>query len=221
MSDSPLPKLQVLGNLQRGLLFVISAPAGTGKTTLVERLVASDPSIVESISYTTRSPRPGEEQGGHYFFIDEAQFKQKIAEGEFLEYARIYGDYYGTSKKWVEQERSKGKHVILVIDTQGAMLLKGRVEACFLFLLPPSFDELRQRLTQRKTETAEHIERRLNWSKKEFMAVGYYDYLIINDDIDVAYEVMRSIIIAEEHKARWILTNPLCPAYLNELSSSL
>lgn len=214
--------LKPLGNLEKGLLFVLSAPAGTGKTTLVQRLVASDEKIIESISYTTRAARPGEQEGDHYYFIDEPLFRRKVEQGEFLEHACLYGCHYGTSRSWVEEQRACGRHVILVIDTQGALQLRqDKVEGCFIFLLPPSLEELKERLHLRKTESLEVIERRLDWSKHEFLAVGHYDYLIINDDIDVAYEVLRSIIIAEEHRAAWMLSNPRCPSYLKTLSSML
>lgn len=189
-----------MGTLAKGLLFVVSAPAGTGKTTLVQMLVDELPKVVMSVSYTTRSPRPGEIAGKHYNFISEDEFKKKIADGDFLEYAQIYGFYYGTSKKWVAEQQAKGKHVVLVIDTQGGLQLKGRVPAVFIFITPPSLEVLRERLTNRKTESQEVIEQRLNWSKKEINDAQYYDYQIINDDLDTAYQVLKDIVIAEEHR---------------------
>lgn len=194
-SDQPL-----LGSCSRGRLFVLSAPAGTGKTTLVQKLVEEFPSVVQSISYTTRKPRAQEVTGDHYFFISKAEFEAKIAEHEFLEYVLLYGDYYGTSKVWVESMLSQGKHLFLVIDTQGALQLMDSVEACFIFVKPPSLEILKQRLLERKSETEESLNNRLSWAEKEMEAVHYYDYAFCNDNLDSAYQILRSIVIAEEHK---------------------
>lgn len=191
---------KVLGNLNRGLLFIVSAPAGTGKTTLVHKLVAEFPCVVESISCTTRLPRAGEIQDVHYHFMDAAEFERKIEDGDFLEYVVLYGKYYGTQRSWVEKRLNEGKHVILVIDTQGGLQLKGKVAATFIFIQPPSVDVLRQRLTDRQTENKEGIEQRLGWAKKEIADGLQYDYQIINDHLDTAYQVLRSILIAEEHR---------------------
>ena len=194
--------MHLLGNLKRGLVFVLSAPAGTGKTTLVEMLVKEFPCVIQSISYTTRAKRPQEREGGHYNFISVAEFEQKIAAHEFLEYVKLYGDYYGTSKLWVEEQLQKGKHVFLVIDTQGALQLMESLEACFIFLKPPSLEVLRERLMHRKTDAEEALQKRLSWAAKELGAAHYYQYLIINDQLDIAYQALRSIVIAEEHKQR-------------------
>lgn len=194
-------KTKLLGKRERGLVFVVSAPAGTGKTTLVEMLVQEFPEeVVRSISFTTRPKRPGEVSGVHYFFISEKEFEEKIAQRDFLEYAKIYGNYYGTSYNQVQKLQEQGKDVVLVIDTQGALQLKGRIPAVFVFLMPPSAEVLRDRLTQRQTESQTVIEERLEWSKKELDAVREYDYCIINDDLITAYQVLRSIVIAEAHK---------------------
>lgn len=191
---------KILGNLSKGLAFVISAPAGTGKTTLVSMLHQEFPCVVESVSYTTRKPRSYEIPGVHYHFVTEEEFESKIASNELLEYVRLYGYYYGTSKLWIEQQRQAGKHVILVIDTQGALLLKGKFDAAFIFVVPPSIEELQRRLTLRRTEPPEVIEERLAWVKHELEACRFYDYKIINDDLNTAYQVLRSILIAEEHR---------------------
>lgn len=190
----------VLGSLKRGLLFILSAPAGTGKTTLVQMLMHEFPCVVASISFTTRAPREGEINGVHYNFLTEEEFAQKIVAGEFLEYVRLYGFYYGTSKAWVEKQLEAGKHVILVIDTQGAMKLKGAVQSTSIFIAPPSIEELEHRLMGRQTETTEIIEQRLMWAREELLAQDHYDYRIVNDDLATAYQVLRSILIAEEHK---------------------
>lgn len=193
-------KLKLLGNAERGLLFVLSAPAGTGKTTLVNMLAEEFPCVVPSLSFTTRHPRSGEKHGEHYHFISVEEFDQKVVENEFLEYVQLYGHFYGTSKKWVEEQLSIGKHVVLVIDTQGALQLMGKVPLCSIFLMPPSPDELRRRLKGRKTESESIIEERLEWANQELERCRYYDYCIINDDLNTAYQVLKSILIAEEHK---------------------
>ncbi len=187
---------------KKGLLFVISAPAGTGKTTLVRMLCKEFPSVVESVSFTTRKPRPNEVNGRDYHFIDTAQFERKIGEGEFLEHAQVFGNHYGTSRKFVESEQRQGKHVVLVIDTQGALQLMGKIDAIFVFISPPSLKELRSRLLSRKSETEESLERRLSWAEKEMTLAKKYNYHIVNDDLKTAYDVLRSILIAEEHKNR-------------------
>lgn len=193
-------KSSLVGSRKRGLLFVLSAPAGTGKTTLVQRLVSEFPSVIQSVSFTTRKPRPQEVMGDHYFFISKEEFEKKIADQEFLEYVVLYGDYYGTSKVWVESMLSQGKHLFLVIDTQGALQLMDSVEACFIFIMPPSMEVLKERLEARNSETKESLANRLEWAEKEIEAIHYYDYAFCNDDLDTAYDVLRSIVIAEEHK---------------------
>lgn len=192
----------LIGTKPHGLLFVLSAPAGTGKTTLVERLVSEHPSVVQSISYTTRKRREGERPDAHYCFVTEPEFEKKIQEGEFLEYVRLYGDYYGTSKVWVETQRKLGKHVFLVIDTQGALQLMESLEAAFIFLKPPSIEVLKERLIKRGTETEESIAKRLSWAEKEMEAAHYYDYQVTNGSLETAYRILLSIVIAEEHKTR-------------------
>lgn len=194
---------KVLGNTNRGLLFVVSAPAGTGKSTLVDMLVKEFPDFVaESRSSTTRMPRPGEVDEQHYDFISIEKFEEKIAVGEFLEYAKVFGNYYGTRKEEVDRLLTQGKHVILVIDTQGALKIRQQVGAIFIFISPPTFEELRRRLFKRRTEDEEKIQERLLWAKQEIAMVSHYDYHIINDSLDVTYQVLRSIFIAEEHKRR-------------------
>jgi guanylate kinase len=187
---------------KKGLLFILSAPAGTGKTTLMNMLGGEFNNVIASISYTTRKPREGEEEGKHYFFISKEEFVARIEAGEFLEHVELYGDYYGTSELWVKDKLSQGKHVILVIDTQGAKLLKGKIAVITIFVAPPSIEELKKRLRLRKTESKEVIEKRIAWAKKELIAQKNYDYLIINDDLSIAYQALRSILIAEEHRIR-------------------
>jgi len=191
---------KLLGNLKNGLIFVISAPAGTGKTTLVQMLAQEFPEITNSISCTTRKPRAGEVSGDHYHFLTREDFERRIAAGEFLEYVELYGNYYGTSKEKVNEQLKRGKHVILTIDTQGALQLRGKLAAAYIFIYPPSLDVLRKRLIQRQTETAEVIEERLTWAIKEMQAAALYDYNIVNDNLKIAYQTLLSIFIAEEHR---------------------
>jgi guanylate kinase len=191
---------KLLGGLKKGLVFVVSAPAGTGKTTLVRMLQAEFPCVIESVSYTTRGPRPGEQEGRDYHFISLDAFTKKIEEGEFLEHAKVFDHYYGTSQKFVEAQQDQGKHVLLVIDTQGALQLKNHYNAVFIFISPPSLSELRTRLAGRRTETETMIEHRLSWAEKEMALASHYDYHIVNENLQTAYAVLRSILIAEEHR---------------------
>lgn len=193
---------KLIGNVKKGLIFILSAPAGTGKTTLIKKITSEYPSVVRSVSFTTRKPRSGESPGVDYHFLTKGEFEEKIAAGEFLEYVELYGDYYGTSKKWVEEQINQGKHVFLVIDTQGASLLKEKIKTISIFLKPPSYKELEKRLRNRNTETEERVEERLAWAKKEMEEERNYHYQIINDNIDTAYEVLKCIVIAEEHRLR-------------------
>lgn len=194
--------MQLLGNLEKGLLFIVSAPAGTGKTTLVDMLLNEFPCLAETCSCTTREPRIGEISGKHYHFINRNDFEIKIAAGEFLEHAQVFGNYYGTLKQEVIDLQLQGKHVILVIDTQGAFQLMGKIPATFIFISPPSFDVLADRLKKRRTESAEKISERLEWATHEMRMAKWYHYHIINDDLQIAYQVLKSILIAEEHRVR-------------------
>ena len=192
---------KLLGNLKKGLCIVISAPAGTGKTTLARMLMSEFSCIVESISCTTRSMRPGEIADKDYHFLSIAQFEKKKEEGTFLEWAQVFGHFYGTLKEDVESAKAKGKHVLLVIDTQGALELKKRkYPALFIFIRPPSLGELRARLFNRKADLQESIEERLKRAEHELAQAGEYDFIVTNDNLHHAYDILRSILIAEEHK---------------------
>lgn len=193
---------KLLGNRSEGLIFVLSAPAGTGKTTLVKMLKEEFSCVTGSVSCTTRAPRPDEVEGRDYHFLSKEAFEAKIAAGDFLEHANVFGNYYGTSREYVLKKQQEGKHVILVIDTQGAMQIKGKIPAVFVFVSPPSLEELKVRLTKRKTESEEVIAQRLSWAEKEMAQAKHYDYQIINEDLDIAYAVLRSIVIAEENRNR-------------------
>lgn len=193
-------KAGVLGDQKQGRVFVLSGPAGTGKNTLMNQLIQEFPSVEESISYTTREARHYEETGHHYHFITNEEFEEKIKADEFLEYVKLYDDYYGTSRKLLEERLALGKNIFLVIDTQGALQIKERFPATFIFIAPPSVDALRERLAKRKTETEEMLEKRLVWAEEEMTKIDAYDYKLINDDVEEAYEILRSILIAESHR---------------------
>ncbi len=182
---------------QLGHLFIISAPAGTGKTTLVNMLTEKYPQVIRNVTCTTRDPRPGEVDGKDYYFLTEEEFQKKLKAGDFLEHANVFGNHYGTSKSLIEKELQSGKDVILVIDTQGALQLKGKIDATFIFISPPSFEELKKRLIQRRTETPEKIEKRLKTAREELEMISHYDYHIINDDLTAAFEALKNIIIAD------------------------
>lgn len=190
---------------KEGLCFIVSAPTGTGKTTLVQMLLDEFPNFVANISYTTRKPRGQEIDGKDYHFIEESEFQRKIEDQDFLEYVKLYDNYYGSSKTWVLDQLSKGKNVILVIDTQGAIQLKGKFPATYIFISPPSIEELKKRLLNRKTETVESIQKRLIHVADELKMIPLYDYHIVNDDLSIAYQALRSIMIAEMHRVRYAL----------------
>lgn len=191
---------KLLGNKNKGLFFIVSAPAGTGKTTLVSMLTKEFDCVVRSISFTTRSPREGEVDGVDYFFVSEEQFKKKIEKGDFLEYANVFGFLYGTSKEFVEKQINKNKHVVLVIDTQGAAKLRESGIGIHIFISPPDSETLKNRLLKRNADSKSVIDTRLSFSEKEMKQAQFYDYEIVNDKLDIAYQVLKSILIAEEHR---------------------
>ena len=192
--------MRLLGDRKPGLAFVISGPSAAGKTTLVSMLSKEFDCVEKSISFTTRAPRPNEREGIDYHFISSQEFEQKIESGDLLEYAKVFDHYYGTSKSLVEAQKKRGKHVLLVIDTQGAIQLMDFYAAAFIFISPPSIEELPKRMLSRKSETHDAIAHRLSWAEKEMALSSRYDYCIVNEDLQTAYQVLRSILIAEEHK---------------------
>ena len=184
---------------KRGLLIVVSGPAGVGKGTVDAALMAKHPEIKMSVSATTRAPRPGEIEGVHYFFRTKEEFDRMIEENAFLEYMHVFGmNYYGTPRAFVEAEREKGNHVILEIDVQGALKVK---EACpdavMVFIAPPSLKILKERLVGRGTETQESIDVRTATALEELKMLPKYDYMVINDVVDEAVAEMESILTAE------------------------
>ena len=183
--------------MTKGSLFIITAASGTGKTSLVKQLVATTNDLAVSISHSTRKPRPGEIDGQHYHFVSRAIFADMIKQGEFLEHAEVFENYYGKAKSTVELMLSNGLDVILEIDWQGALQVqKLRPDATTIFILPPDRQSLRQRLSNRGQDSQEVIERRLAGSVNEMSQYVNFDYVVINDNFDVALAELKSIIIA-------------------------
>jgi len=193
---------KLLGNRDKGIPFIVSAPAGTGKNTLVDMLIAEFSTCVkESVSSTTRKRREGEIDGVHYHFMSSDDFAAKVLQGEFLEHAEVFGNYYGTCRNHVENGINAGCHIFLVIDTNGAMMLREKkFPGVFIFISPPSREDLEKRLLGRGTETVKAVRQRLEEVDRELEAASCYDYNIINDDLKIAYQVLKSIVVAEEHK---------------------
>ncbi|MBR4074269.1 MAG: guanylate kinase [Firmicutes bacterium] len=184
----------------KGLLYVISGPSGAGKGTICKR-VLDELDIDLSISMTTRNPREGEVHGVNYYFVTKEEFQERIAEDGFFEYAQVYENYYGTPKQMVMEQLAKGRDVLLEIDTQGALnVKKAYPEGVAIFLLPPSLEELRKRLTGRGTETPEAIELRLSKTLNEISCMTEYDYCVVNDNLEVAVDQVVSIMKAEHSK---------------------
>jgi guanylate kinase len=189
--------------MSRGLLFVVSAPSGTGKTTLVERLVGEVPNLAMSRSYTSRPARAGEHDGVDYNFISRAAFDAMVGRGEFLEWADVFGNLYGTSAADTEALLSQGQDVVLVIDVQGATQVRSRGLAIIgIFVLPPSLQVLEQRLRGRSQDDESAIRRRLHVARREVTAVVDYDYVVINDEVDRSVDRLRAIVLAERARLR-------------------
>ncbi|MBQ6145389.1 MAG: guanylate kinase [Clostridia bacterium] len=184
---------------RKGLLLVVSGPSGVGKGTLVKALMDRNPKIKMSVSATTREPRPGEIEGVHYFFKTEEAFKAMVDRGEFLEYIHVFGSkYYGTPRSFVEQHLENGYDVILEIDVQGAMKVKQAFpDAVLMFITAPSMSEIKSRLIGRGTETMEQVEKRFATAFEEIKMIPQYDYVIVNDVVDVAVHHMEAILEAE------------------------
>ena len=181
----------------QGFLYIISAPSGAGKTSLVKALLERDERIRVSVSHTTRAARPGEEDGVAYNFVDLTEFDRLIEAGQFLEYAEVFTNKYGTSKGWVESQLSHGIDVILEIDWQGAEIVREKMpEARSIFILPPSREELLRRLTGRGTDSDEVIAGRMAQAESEMSHYGDFDYLVINDQFDTALDQLAAIFTA-------------------------
>ncbi|MEQ6292359.1 guanylate kinase [Vogesella sp. GCM10023246] len=186
----------------QGTIFIVVAPSGAGKTSLVAALLQAEPGVELSVSYTTRAPREGEVNGKSYHFVDRSRFEGMIAEGDFLEYAEVYGNYYGTSARWLRERLAAGHDVLLEIDWQGArQVRKVFPEAVAVFILPPSIAVLESRLRGRATDSEDVIARRLSEARAEIDLVADYDYVIVNDDFATARQDLISVIRCQRLQA--------------------
>ena len=178
-----------------GALFVVVAPSGAGKTSLLARLLKEEPNIRLSVSYTTRAPRPAEADGREYHFVDRATFERMIGANEFLEHANVHGNLYGTSRKWIEAMLKSDNDVLLEIDWQGARQVRSMLpQMVGIFILPPSLAELRRRLQSRATESADAIERRLANAREEVSHVLEFEYIIVNEQFDAALADLKQVV---------------------------
>ncbi len=188
--------------MRKGLLILISGPSGTGKGTVCDLLRQKHPEISYSISATTRQPRPGEQDGVNYYFYSREKFQEMIDQGQLLEWAEVYGNFYGTPKQKVLDRLEAGEDILLEIDTQGALnVMKVMPEGLFIFLLPPSLEELAARLKGRGTETEESLHRRLGAAVDEIKLATKYRYVVVNDKVEDAQETIANIIEAEHHRS--------------------
>ena len=186
----------------RGKLIVISGPSGAGKSTVVFKAIEGRDDVCFSTSVTTRKPRPGEVDGREYFFIDRERFTEMVAKDELLEHAEYVSNCYGTPRAYVEEKLASGMNVMLDIEIQGARQVRAKMpEAVMIFVVPPTLEELRRRLEGRGTDTAEAIEGRLARARQEYREADFYDYIIVNDDIDVAAKELSAIMLAEHCRA--------------------
>lgn len=187
--------------MTRGLLIVVSGASGTGKGTVCKKILADLPGVAYSISATTRAPRPGEVDGREYYFISRDEFKAWIDDGKFLEFAEVYGNFYGTPLNKIEERLNRGEDILLEIDVQGALNVKRKMpEGIYIFLLPPSLEELKRRIEGRGTETPESLNRRLANAAAEIKIGLEYDYVVVNDSVDNAVAQIKSILAAERCK---------------------
>jgi guanylate kinase len=185
-----------------GNLFIISAPSGAGKTSLVHALLATNPQIKLSVSYTTRAPREGEVDGVAYHFVSRETFLEMAERGEFLESAEVYGNFYGTSQNWISRENAGGRDILLEIDWQGASQVRRIFPHCIsIFILPPSLEALEQRLKGRGTDSREIVDRRMAAVREDVAHVAEFDYVIINDDLNEALREFNAVVLAARLRA--------------------
>ena len=209
---------QVITPSTRGTLFVVSSPSGGGKGTLIRRVLERVDNLSYSVSYTTRGPRPNEQNGREYFFVDRATFDEMVASGEFLEWACVHGNFYGTSRRQIAEKTAAGLDMILEVDVQGAASVRQLLmDSVSVFILPPSFEVLRQRLCARGTDTPESLEVRLRNAPAELRQYSSFDYVIINDEIERAAGQLASIIYAE--RARCVRQELVVEQVIKEFTS--
>jgi guanylate kinase len=190
-------------NGSRGRLFVITAPSGAGKTSLVRALMEREPGLRFSISYTTRRQRPTEQHGRDYFFVDPVEFERMAAAGEFLEHARVFDNRYGTARRFVEDALERGQDLILEIDWQGARQVRAALPECVsIFILPPSRTELERRLRGRGTDSEDVIQRRLHDAASDMTHWNEFDYVVVNDDFEKAVEELRAVVVGRGDASR-------------------
>jgi guanylate kinase len=186
---------------REGIILIISAPSGAGKTTLCRALMERFPTMKESISYTTRAPRAGEVHGDDYFFVSRKEFQHMIEVDAFAEWAEVHGNLYGTALATIDEARKNGIDLVLDIDCQGARRLKEQIERCvYVFILPPSMAELRRRLENRSSDAQEVIDLRIERAAEEIREARWYDYIIINDNFESAFEELSSIVVAHSRR---------------------
>jgi guanylate kinase len=204
---------------RRGLLIILSSPSGAGKSTLARRLMAWDEGLKFSVSATTRSPRPGEEHGREYFFMSEEEFKQQVAEGEMLEHAHVFGNFYGSPAGPVRSTIDNGQDVLFDVDWQGEIQIRNSdlgKHALSIFILPPSIRELRRRLETRAQDSADVIAKRMLKSWDEISHWGYYDYVLINDDLDETEAKLKTIVQAERMRR---IQQPALQSHVRDLQA--
>ena len=191
--------------MNKGKLYIIAAPSGAGKTSLVKAMVQSTPHVRVSVSHTTRGIRPGEQDGVNYHFTTIDRFKEMLGEGVFLEHAEVFGNYYGTSEHWVREQLNRGEDVILEIDWQGGQQVRKLMpDSVSIFILPPSLDALRERLIGRATDDMDIIERRMSQAVSEMSHYAEFDYLVINDEFDLALRDLQTIIRSRRLATGWV-----------------
>jgi guanylate kinase len=187
--------------VRKGILFVVTAPSGAGKTTLCDMVLEEVPGLEYSVSVTTRPRRKGEIDGKDYTFVSRDEFEKLLGKDEFLEHAVVYDNYYGTRRSVIGESLAKGKDIVLDIDLQGALQIKGKgYPAVFVYIVPPSIKELERRLRGRKTDSEEIILKRLSLAREEMAHIDEYDYLVVNDDLRIAFEEFKAIVLAERRR---------------------
>lgn len=207
---------------KKGIIFVVSAPSGAGKTSLCRSVAEIVPNLRYSVSHTTRSPRPGEVHGKDYFFVDEATFLDKIDKNDFIEWARVHGHFYGTSRETLVEWTDHGIDVILDIDSQGAMILKkNSSEGVYIYILPPSFEALRQRLADRKSDSPDEVSSRLQKAREEIWNYRQYYYLIVNVEFKKAVQELEAVILAERIKMKRMNLSWIEETFIKQFSKEI